>query len=721
MAGNIKGITIEFRGDTTQLGKALSDVNKEIKTTDSALREVDKALKLDPTNVELLAQKEELLSKQIEQTAEKLDLQKKAAAEAGKALQEGTISQEEYAKLTAQVATTSSKLEGLKTAAEQTSAGLNQTADGAREAGDAVGDAGDEAEASKAKWIDWSEVIKVAAAAAAAALAAVGAAAVAGTKALVDSTLEAASYADEMATMSSVTGLSAQKLQELEYSAELVDVSLDTMTSSMTKNINMMDAARDGSSAAAEAYAALGITVTNSDGTLRDSEEVYWEVIDALGNVTNETERNALAMDLLGKSAMDLNPLIETGSEGMAAYAQQAHEAGYVMDDELIDSFGELDNNMQRLNNGASAAKRALGTVLLPSLTTLSGTGVDLLGQFTQALLDTDGDITQLAGVVETVFPQVVQAIIDNLPQLIETAVQIIEALVTGLTEPDTLEALMTAIESIMDTLVDGITTLLPILIPAVFEIIMTIVNALIKPENLTKIIECAIEIVTSLATGISEHLDELIPAVLDCILTIVDELLKPENLLKLIMAGVDIIKAVAGGLVQALGFDKWLDALADIWKAVSDFFSGLIEKAKEWGHDMIQNFADGIIGAADLCTDGIDEIASGIKNLLGHSTPKEGPLKNDDEWGSDFMQNFIDGMESKEAELQATVNQTASIIADGSTVDYTSQLGGISAQLAMLAGGRGNYVINVQLGDQSLGSAVISAQQMENFRTGGN
>ena len=84
-------------------------------------------------------------------------------------------------------------------------------------------------------------------------------------------------------------------------------------------------------------------------------------------------------------------------------------------------------------------------------------------------------------------------------------------------------------------------------------------------------------------------------------------------------------------------------------------------------------------------------------------------------------MQNFIDGMESKEAELQATVNQTASIIADGSTVDYTSQLGGISAQLAMLAGGRGNYVINVQLGDQSLGSAVISAQQMENFRTGGN
>ena len=53
--GSIKGITIEFRGDTTSLGKALSDVNKEIKATESSLKEVDKALKLDPDNVELLA------------------------------------------------------------------------------------------------------------------------------------------------------------------------------------------------------------------------------------------------------------------------------------------------------------------------------------------------------------------------------------------------------------------------------------------------------------------------------------------------------------------------------------------------------------------------------------------------------------------------------------------------------------------------------------------
>ena len=42
--------------------------------------------------------------------------------------------------------------------------------------------------------------------------------------------------------------------------------------------------------------------MTNADGSLRDSEAVYWEVIDALGRVSNETERDAIAMQLFGKA-----------------------------------------------------------------------------------------------------------------------------------------------------------------------------------------------------------------------------------------------------------------------------------------------------------------------------------------------------------------------------------------------------------------------------------
>ena len=44
----------------------------------------------------------------------------------------------------------------------------------------------------------------------------------------------------------------------------------------------------------------LGISVTDASGNLRDSETVYWETIDALGKVSNETERDALAMRIFG-------------------------------------------------------------------------------------------------------------------------------------------------------------------------------------------------------------------------------------------------------------------------------------------------------------------------------------------------------------------------------------------------------------------------------------
>lgn len=317
MAGNIKGITIEFKGDTTQLGKALTSVNKEIRATDSALREVDKALKLDPSNVELLAQKEALLAKQIEQTKDKLELQKTAATEAAKALAEGTITQEEYAKLTAEVTKTANKLGTLEEQAEGASGGLTDAADSAQEAGDNAEDAGDKAESSGEAWEKFGNAAKAAGAAAVAAMAAVGAAVVEVTKSLANFTVDGAHYADEVLTMSSVTNLSTQKLQEYQYAAELVDVSLDTMTGSVTKLEKSMVSAQSGSSSAVEAFEKLGVSFTNSDGSLRDANETFMDVIDALGTVQNQTERDTLAMSILGKGAKELNPLIDAGSSSL--------------------------------------------------------------------------------------------------------------------------------------------------------------------------------------------------------------------------------------------------------------------------------------------------------------------------------------------------------------------------------------------------------------------
>ena len=78
--GNIKGITIQFNGDTTKLDKALRQINNETKNIDKELRAVDKALKFNPTNVELWRQKQQLLSEKIAETKNKLEVLKQAQA-----------------------------------------------------------------------------------------------------------------------------------------------------------------------------------------------------------------------------------------------------------------------------------------------------------------------------------------------------------------------------------------------------------------------------------------------------------------------------------------------------------------------------------------------------------------------------------------------------------------------------------------------------------------
>ena len=229
----------------------------------------------------------------------------------------------------------------------------------------------------------------------------------AGTGALVSFTSSGAAYADEVLTMSTNTHIATDELQAYMYAAELVDVSTETMTNSMARNIRSMNSAAEGTGEVAEAYEALGVSVTDADGNLRDSQEVYWEAIDALGEIDDATQRDALSMTLFGRGAQDLNSLIEVGSEGMAEYAAQAEEAGAILGEDTLQQFGEFDDVMQNVGSGVDAAKNALGTVLLPVLTELGTEGVGLLGEFTTGILAANGDMDMIAQTIEGLLPQV--------------------------------------------------------------------------------------------------------------------------------------------------------------------------------------------------------------------------------------------------------------------------------------------------------------------------
>lgn len=174
------------------------------------------------------------------------------------------------------------------------------------------------------------------------------------------------SLADDLNTLSKTTNLSTETLQEFRYASAFLDVDESTLTGSLTKLTRQMYSASTGSKASAEAFKTLGINIRNADGSLRPRYDVFLETIDALGQIDDEVTRDGLAMQIFGKSAQDLNPLIAAGSAALDEYRKQAHEVGYVLDQDTLDRMNSVNDEVDRMNLQFDALKNQLGTAVAP-------------------------------------------------------------------------------------------------------------------------------------------------------------------------------------------------------------------------------------------------------------------------------------------------------------------------------------------------------------------
>ena len=221
-------------------------------------------------------------------------------------------------------------------------------------------------------------------------------------KALYDMTAEAAASADEIITLSAQTSLSTKALQEFEYASELIDVSLDTLQGSLTKLTNNMQTAMKGTGEAAAAFDLLGVSVSDTNGNMRSAQDVFYEAIDALGEMENATERDALAMDIFGKSAQELNPLIIAGSGALRELAQEANSTGYVLDDFALAKLGAVDDALQRLETSRETFTKNLAVQFAPTMEKSLGNFAEMIERVGDAL-EKSGAVNAFGSILESV------------------------------------------------------------------------------------------------------------------------------------------------------------------------------------------------------------------------------------------------------------------------------------------------------------------------------
>ena len=383
--------------------QAISEIGSGMKVLDSEMRKVSSAYAQNADSVEALNAKNDVLGRKISTQTEKIEYLRAA-------LQQSAEKYGEADKRTMQWQTSLNNAEAeLNNLNNQLDENKQKIADSGKEMGN-LGDVvngltsklGIQLPDSMKQSMNAMGSLDASSLALAGGFAAVATAIVKVEKAMISMTNESASFADNIITLAMQTGQSTQQLQEFAYASELIDVSVDTLQGSLTKLTNNMQDTMNGTGNAKASFEALGVSVTNADGSMRSANDVFYETIDALGQVKNETERDAMSMDIFGRSAQDLNPLIIQGSKTLKAYADEAHNMGYVLDDEALSALGAVDDAYQRLQKTQEGVKNQLAVEFAPYLEEFYGDVTTMVKDGGKAIKDS-GIVDAFGMLLETV------------------------------------------------------------------------------------------------------------------------------------------------------------------------------------------------------------------------------------------------------------------------------------------------------------------------------
>lgn len=383
--------------------QAISEIGSGMKVLDSEMRKVSSAYAQNADSVEALNAKNDVLERKISTQAEKIEYLKAA-------LQQSAEKYGEADKRTMQWQASLNNAEAeLNNLNNQFDENKQKIADSGKEMGN-LGDVvngltsklGIQLPDSMKQSMNAMGSLDASSLALAGGFAAVATAIVKAEKALISMTKEAASNADDLLTLASVTGMTTDSVQELNYMADLTDVSLDRIKDSLKETTNKMQEAATGTGDAYEAYKRLKVEITNTDGSLRSAQDVFYDTIDALGNMKNQAERDALAMDLMSESAQELNPIIELGGDKLREYAQEAHDMGYVLDNDALKSLQAVDDAYSRLQNTQEGVKNQLAVEFAPYLEEFYGDVTTMVKDGGKAIKDS-GIVDAFGMLLETV------------------------------------------------------------------------------------------------------------------------------------------------------------------------------------------------------------------------------------------------------------------------------------------------------------------------------
>ena len=215
------------------------------------------------------------------------------------------------------------------------------------------------------------------------AFAAVAAAVGAAIGVLVAMTKQAAILGDSFEKMSLRTGLASELLSTLAYAAERSGTSINSLEIGLRRMAANVQQAAKGTGAAADAFAYLGVKVTDTNNNLKSQDTLLYELADALAKETNSTKKAAIAMDIFGRAGVEMLPMLSTGSEGIKKLQERMQDLGGEISTEMAAKAAVFMDAQLDMETAIRGLKTVIAAELMPTLSAwmlklaeiISGTG----------------------------------------------------------------------------------------------------------------------------------------------------------------------------------------------------------------------------------------------------------------------------------------------------------------------------------------------------------
>lgn len=440
--------------------------------------------------------------------------------------------------------------------------------------------------------------------------AAVGAAAASLVSSITGSAVKVSEYGDNIDKMSQKIGISAESYQKWDYVMQRAGTSVDNLKTGMK---TLITAAESGS----DAFDKLGIS--QKEIASMSQEELLEKTIKSLADMEEGAERTALATQLLGKAGMDLGPLLNSGSEAIMEQMQMAEDYGMVMSDKAVAASAVFQDSLTTFKGTIGGMRNSIFSEFLPSMSSVldglamvfagNGEGMELISEGIDGFIDKIGEI--IPHVLEIgggILSSLANAIIEHLPDLVESTTEIINQLIMGLAEH--LPEIAIAGIQILVTLVQGLIQAIPELIAGLGQVFTYLFNTI--RQNLPTMLSNGMELLRNLGNGIVQAIPVVVAKIPELISRMIQAL--KGAITQFVSIGGEIMSGLAKGIAGGI---------SNVVKGIGEAISNVVGAAKqklgiaspsklfrdEIGENIMLGMAEGITGNMKAVTTALDEV----------------------------------------------------------------------------------------------------------------